>query len=96
VAATAAADGALVLLSGDFNARVGSLSDNVPMPGSSNGGQRGCTDQTTNAHGKALIKFCQRTGLALCTGCIREASQPSSGDHAAVTARPPAGDARGV
>ncbi len=71
VAAAAAADGAPALLSGDFNARVGSLSDNVPLPGGSNDGQRGCTDQTNNAYGKAIIKFCQRTGLALRTGRVR-------------------------
>ncbi len=85
------------LLAGDSNARVGSLSDNVPLPGGSNDGQRGYTNQTTNAHGKALIKFCQRTGLALCTGRIRgdergkptfkrrETTQPSRLDHLPAT-----------
>jgi len=67
----------------DFIARVGSLPNNVPLPDGSNDGQRGCTDQTTNAHGKALIKFCQRTGLALCRGRIRsgERGKPTFKRH---------------
>lgn len=53
-----------VLLTGDFNARVGELDDS-----NGEGSQRrGCTDTTVNAHGRRLVEMCKDTGLLLCTG----------------------------
>ena len=52
----------LVLLAGDFNARVGHLElPNCAM-------RAGPADSAVNAHGRQLINLCTSTGALLCTG----------------------------
>ena len=52
----------LVLLAGDFNARVGHLE--LPVCAMS----AGAADSVVNTHGRQLINLCTSTGALLCTG----------------------------
>ena len=56
----ACAEGSVVC-AGDFNARVGTLSDGGASP-------RGCADACVNGHGLRLLDLCKATDMLLCTG----------------------------
>ncbi len=95
--AAAAAELGHVLVAGDFNARVAhapeslvNLGDGIPLA-------RGFTDAAINSHGRDLLRFCQQTGLLLCSGRVngdltatptfkaRQNTQPSRLDHVLTT-----------
>lgn len=60
-------DSADVVIAGDFNAKVGSLSDCEAFDGVL---PRGCTLPETNEHGVALTDLCRTMDLLLCTGRV--------------------------
>ena len=53
-----------VILAGDFNARIGHLSENGQASA------RGCTDPEVTAHGRAFLAMCEEAGLRVCTGQV--------------------------
>lgn len=68
--AAAAAEIGDVVLGGDFNARVGSIPDGAALLQTSLPAVRGMSDDNSNSHGAAMIRFCEQSGLVLCTGRI--------------------------
>ena len=58
-----------VVLAGDFNARVGILSDHwAASLGDSIPAQRQHSDSFSNSHGRLLMQLCEESALVLCTG----------------------------
>ena len=53
----------MVVVAGDFNARVGTSPVDGPPP-------RGCTDPVVNEHGLELLRLCSASGFTLCTGRV--------------------------
>jgi len=87
-----------VLLAGDFNSRVGEISDQPPPMGRGDDlaesaetvGPRTSCDSVVNGHGRALIAMCHATGLRIVNGrvagdCPAQAtSHGTSGDGCSV------------
>ena len=57
-----------VILGGDFNAKVGSISS--PILPDRDLPVRGTSCSVVDDHGRKLVQFCERTGLVLCTGRV--------------------------
>ena len=68
--AASAAELGDALMGGDFNARIGRLPDATAVLDTALPAHRGVSDRGKTQHGKALLRFCEQTGLILCTGRI--------------------------